>query len=196
VTPPPPGRRLILLDRDGVLNRRAAPHDYVRSEEDFAWLPGALQAGRMLSTLGHPLVVISNQRGIARGLFTHDDLMAIEARMRRDAAAAGWSFAAFYYCPHDVADRCDCRKPAPGLLVRAARDLDADLTRSVLIGDSESDIEAGTSVGCTTIRIGVAATETAADHTAESLLDAAQLLVHTAPAAGSRAGRAPATRLH
>jgi D-glycero-D-manno-heptose 1,7-bisphosphate phosphatase len=170
------GRPLILLDRDGVLNRRASDHDYIRRVDEFVWLPGALEAGRILGRLGRPLIVVSNQRGVARGLVTSDQLTAIEARMQADARASAWSIDAFYYCPHDHSDACGCRKPAPGLLLRAAREFDGDLRRSVLVGDSESDVEAGRAVGCVTIRVGAAQEATQADRVAVDLLAAARIV--------------------
>lgn len=170
-------RSLILLDRDGVLGERPAPHAYVRRAEDFRWLPGALEAAGQLSGLGAPIVVVSNQRGVARNLITRQDLRAIQHRMQADARADGWQFARFYYCFHDLSEACDCRKPEPGMLLRAAKELGGDLAASVMIGDAETDVEAGRRVGCATIRIASQSEPTAADLTAPSLATAVRLLV-------------------
>src|SRR5581483_4794961 len=109
-------RPAAFLDRDGVLNRRPPPHDYVRSAEALELLPGVAGAVDALRAAGFATVVVSNQRGLARGLLTPETLAAIERRL----AEAGVRIDAYYYCPHDLADGCDCRKPAPGLLLRAA----------------------------------------------------------------------------
>ena len=103
-------RRAAFLDRDGVLNERPPPHEYVRDAADLVVLPGAAEAVRLLRESGFVPVVVSNQRGVARALVTAETLGAIEARLR----AAGVEIEHFYYCPHDESDACDCRKPAPG----------------------------------------------------------------------------------
>lgn len=166
-------RAAAFLDRDGVLNRRPRQHDYVRAVEDLDLLPGVADAVGELGRAGFVPIVVSNQRGVARGLVTEQVLRGIESAIR----AAGAPVEAFYYCPHDVEDGCDCRKPQPGLLVRASAEHNLSLRASVMIGDSESDVAAGTAAGCHTVRIGDRDVMTAADAVAESLPDATALVV-------------------
>jgi D-glycero-D-manno-heptose 1,7-bisphosphate phosphatase len=157
------GRAAVFLDRDGVLNERPAEHQYVISPAGLRWLPGARDAVARLSRAGYPLIVVSNQRGIARGLLSWHALKQIENSMRADLESAGALVDAFYYCPHDLAERCGCRKPAPGLLLQAAAELQLDLRASVMIGDTEEDIEAGRAAGCVTIRLAEPGSSSAAD---------------------------------
>jgi D-glycero-D-manno-heptose 1,7-bisphosphate phosphatase len=165
-------RRAAFLDRDGVLNERAAPHDYVRSVEAFRWLPGAAEAVASLRSAGFTPVVVSNQRGIARGLLSWETLHAIEERIQADLAERGARIEAFYYCPHDLDAGCDCRKPGPGMLLAAARDLELELGQSVLVGDEKTDIEAGRRAGCFTILVGGGEASTSADAQAADLASA------------------------
>lgn len=147
-------RPAVLLDRDGTINRRAAPQRYITDSAELVLLPGAAEAVARLGAAGFEPVVVSNQRGIARGLVTWQTLSEIEARIQAELARYGVRIAAFYYCPHDLADDCACRKPRPGMLIDAARDLDLDLGASWMIGDSPSDIAAGDAAGCRTALIG------------------------------------------
>lgn len=165
-------RRAAFLDRDGVLNERAAPHDYVRSADAFRWLPGAAEAIAELESTGFVPVVVSNQRGVARGVVSCETLREIEQRIQADLGERGGHIAAFYYCPHDLDADCDCRKPEPGMLLAAARDLDLDLRQSILVGDDETDVEAGHRAGCFTIRLGPAGVSTSADAQAADLASA------------------------
>jgi D-glycero-D-manno-heptose 1,7-bisphosphate phosphatase len=135
----------VILDRDGTLNRRPPRAQYVTRPDEFEWLPGSLEALRLLEGNGYRVVVVSNQAGIGRGAMTESDLEAIHARMRD---VAGGVIAAIYHCPHDWDEGCACRKPAPGMLFQAQRDLDLDLTRTPFIGDDERDGEAANAAGC------------------------------------------------
>jgi D-glycero-D-manno-heptose 1,7-bisphosphate phosphatase len=137
----------VILDRDGVLNRRPAPGRYVERTTDIEWLPGALTALRAFREAGYRIVVASNQAGVARGHLSIDTLEAIHAAMRVQALAAGGSIDAFYYCPHDWHAGCACRKPRPGLLFQAQRDFALDLTRTWFLGDDERDREAAEAAG-------------------------------------------------
>jgi D-glycero-D-manno-heptose 1,7-bisphosphate phosphatase len=139
--------RAFFLDRDGVLNRRAAPGDYVKSAAEFEWLAGAREGVQRLNDERWLVLVVTNQRGIARGLMTVADVDAIHARAQRELRAAGAHIDAFYLCPHGDADRCGCRKPQPGLILRAAREWSVDLADSFLIGDDERDLEAARRAG-------------------------------------------------
>ena len=144
-------RRAVFLDRDGVLN-----HDlgYVSRPEDFEWMPGVMHALRALQRAGWALVVVTNQSGIARGLFGPAEYENLTGWMHSELAHHGIALDAVYHCPH-LADaplsawrrQCDCRKPAPGMLRRAARDLSLDLGACVIVGDKPSDIAAGRAAG-------------------------------------------------
>jgi D-glycero-D-manno-heptose 1,7-bisphosphate phosphatase len=146
------GRRAIFLDRDGVLN--VGVHgDYIRSVSQFEWLPRAREAVAALTQMGWPVIVVTNQSGIARGLYTMADVQAITARMMDDLEKAGGTITSVYVCPHRSEDGCCCRKPLPGLLIRAAADLDLDLSGSLMIGDSEIDMRAGRAAGCRVLAV-------------------------------------------
>jgi histidinol-phosphate phosphatase family protein len=141
-------RPAVILDRDGVLNRRAARAEYVTRPEDLEWLPGAREALRLLRDRGYTVLVVSNQAGIARGAMSTADLEAVHHRLRADAAAAGGRIDRIYHCPHGWDESCECRKPAPGMLFQAQRDFDLDLTRTPFIGDDERDRQAADAAGC------------------------------------------------
>jgi histidinol-phosphate phosphatase family protein len=171
-------RRAVFLDRDGTLNVRPPEHSYVTSAGDLRWIDGAAEATAALSRAGYTLAVVSNQRGIARGLLTTDTLSELETRMQADLAPLGCRIEAFRYCPHDVDANCGCRKPAPGLVLELADELDLDLSRSWMVGDEPCDILAGRSAGCRTLFIGKAAPDGCRpDLVAGSLSDGARLLV-------------------
>jgi D-glycero-D-manno-heptose 1,7-bisphosphate phosphatase len=138
----------VILDRDGVLNKRPRKAEYVRSPEEFEWLPGAKGALRVFGEAGYRVIVVSNQAGIGRGAMTEADLMRIHERMKYEAAAEGGWIDALYYCPHDWDEGCKCRKPRPGMLFDAQRDFDLDLTRTPFIGDDERDEQAADAAGC------------------------------------------------
>ncbi len=144
-------RPAAFLDRDGVVN---VDHGYVVRIEDFEFVPGTLDACRALAQRGFALVVITNQSGIGRGLYSEADYHALTAWMRAQFDAAGAPLAGVYHCPHHPTEahgifrvECDCRKPAPGMLLRAAAELDLDLARSILFGDRRSDLQAGFAAG-------------------------------------------------
>jgi|DewCreStandDraft_4_1066084.scaffolds.fasta_scaffold04862_13 D-glycero-D-manno-heptose 1,7-bisphosphate phosphatase len=144
-------RRAAFLDRDGVIN---VDLGYVVRQEDFHFVPGTLEAARILADRGLALVVITNQSGIARGLYTVDDFHRLTHWMRERFAEAGAPLAGVYFCPHHPTEgqgqyrvNCTCRKPAPGMLLAAAHELGLDLARSVLFGDKRSDLEAAHAAG-------------------------------------------------
>lgn len=137
-------RRALFLDRDGTL---IVDVGYPRDPALVEVIPGAAEALRELQ-LDRALVVISNQSGIARGKISEVEAAAVHERFVALFADAGVTFAGFYYCPHGPDDGCRCRKPAPGLLEDAARELGLDLARSAMIGDKPSDLEAGRAAGC------------------------------------------------
>jgi D-glycero-D-manno-heptose 1,7-bisphosphate phosphatase len=137
------------LDRDGVINRQRK-EDYVKSWAEFEFLPGVKEALRLLAEAAYRVVVVTNQRGVARGRLTETDLATVHRRMIEETRLAGGSIAAVYYCPHELG-QCSCRKPETGLFLEAQQDfLDVDFSVSTVIGDSPSDMEAGLRLGCRT----------------------------------------------
>ncbi len=144
-------KKVIFLDRDGVINKKAAEHDYIKKWEEFEFVPGAVEALKLLTDAGYEIYIISNQRGIARGLMSHDDLADIHQRMGEELERNGARIAGIYYCPHGKDEDCFCRKPRAGMLFRAAREHHINLTKTVMIGDKESDVAAGRAAGCRTI---------------------------------------------
>lgn len=118
---------------------------------NFQWLPGAREALRSLHEAGYRVVVVSNQAGVGRGVMTESQLLEIHERMKTAAAQAGGQTEAIYYCPHDWDSSCECRKPQPGLLFRAQRELNLDLSRTPFIGDDERDAQAADAAGCPSI---------------------------------------------
>jgi histidinol-phosphate phosphatase family protein len=164
----------IFLDRDGVINKRRV--DHVKSWAEFEFLPGALEGLREINQMGAPVVVVTNQSAVGRGLLSEADLGAIHERMVLEIAAAGGRIDAIYACLHTPSQGCDCRKPAPGLLLRAAADLGLGLESSVMFGDSVSDLEAALAAGCTPVLL---AGSTGADVRAvQDLRQAAALAAH------------------
>jgi D-glycero-D-manno-heptose 1,7-bisphosphate phosphatase len=137
--------RAIFLDRDGVINCRR-PGDYVLNWSQFIFMPGIREALKQMSSLGLPMIVISNQAGVGKGLLSLYALEGITARMRQTLLSDGTSLAAAYYCPHTREENCDCRKPKPGLLYKAAEDFNLDLSRFVFIGDSDTGVQAAQAV--------------------------------------------------
>ncbi len=144
-------RKAAFLDRDGVINLDRA---YVHRWDEFEFVPGAIDAMRRLKQAGYVLVVVTNQSGLARGYYTEDQYQALTLAMKQALADAGAAVDAVYHCPHhpkgSVAGLdidCDCRKPAPGMILRAARELKLSLAESILIGDKPSDIEAARAAG-------------------------------------------------
>ncbi len=146
-------RPTVILDRDGVLNKRAPRAHYVRSWEEFEWLPGAKEALRLFKEANYRVIVASNQAGIGRGSMTEQDVNEIHDKMKEEAMQAGGRIDAIYYCPHDWDDGCECRKPKPGLLFRAQRDLSLDLTRTPFVGDDERDAETADAAGCPSLLV-------------------------------------------
>ena len=118
------------LDRDGVINRKAPEGQYLTSWEDVEFCPGASEAISLLNRAGYLVVIVTNQRCIAKGFMTAYELERMHARMRFTFEAAGATIDAIYYCPHGNKAPCSCRKPKPGMLLRAARTYDVDLARS------------------------------------------------------------------
>jgi D-glycero-D-manno-heptose 1,7-bisphosphate phosphatase len=144
-------RKAAFLDRDGVINLDRA---YVGRWEDFEFVAGAVDAMRALKQAGFALVVVTNQSGIARGYYTEEQYQALTIAMKQALVEAGAAVDAVYHCPHHpagavagLAADCNCRKPAPGMIFRAARELNLSLPDSILVGDKPSDIQAARAAG-------------------------------------------------
>jgi len=146
-------KKVIFIDRDGVINKKMPEGDYVKIWSEFKFLPGAIEALKMLYEAGYSIFVITNQRGIARGIMCKEDLDDIHNRMVIELERYGVKLAGIYYCPHNYEDNCNCRKPKPGLLLRAAKEHNFDLKDAIFIGDSPKDIQAGINAGCRTILV-------------------------------------------
>src|ERR1700693_1203380 len=145
--------RAVFLDRDGVINQNPPEGDYVVRWEDFHVLPGVAEGVALLNRAGFAVIVVTNQRCIAKGLMTAVELENMHERMTKLLAASGAIINGTFYCPHEIEPVCDCRKPAPGMLLSAARLHGIDLSASWMIGDSDTDIEAGKNAGCKTVRL-------------------------------------------
>jgi histidinol-phosphate phosphatase family protein len=145
----------VFLDKDGTL---VEDIPYNVDPDRIRLAPGAAEGAVLLAEAGFTLVVVSNQSGVARGLFAEEAIFGVERRLRELLAAEGVSLGGFYYCPHHplgnvrkYSRACDCRKPQPGMLTAAAADLELDLSQSWLIGDILDDVEAGNRAGCRTV---------------------------------------------
>jgi D-glycero-D-manno-heptose 1,7-bisphosphate phosphatase len=139
--------RHLILDRDGVLNEEAPASGYIRRPEDWRWIPGALEALALLARAGYRLSIATNQSGVGRGLMTAQDLEAVHARMTREASDAGARIDAVFACMHAPDDGCDCRKPAPGLIVAAVSASGMPGSAALVVGDDRRDIEAARNAG-------------------------------------------------
>jgi len=187
-----PKKPAAFLDRDGVVN-----HDdgFVIRPDKLRWIDGAPAAIRRLNQAGYFVFLISNQSGVARGLFSEDLVREVHRRLSAQVEAAGEHLEALYYCPHHPREgnppyrvACDCRKPQPGMLLRAAREHDLDLKHSWMVGDSLVDLEAGSAAGTRVVHVltgyGRGLVEhqperfkIRPEHTAEDLLEAVRFIV-------------------
>ena len=143
--------RFILLDRDGVINQDSDA--FIKSPEEWFPIPGSLEAIALLNEHGYRVVVVTNQSGIARGLFDVTTLDKIHKKMQTLVAEKGGLISAIYYCPHGPDDACNCRKPRPGLLLDFASDYLTDLSDVPVIGDSLRDLQAASVVGALPILV-------------------------------------------
>ena len=184
-------RKAAFIDRDGVIN---VERGFLHRVEEFVFIPGAIDGLRWLQRAGYLLVVITNQSGIARGLYSEADYLQLTAGMQQRLAAAGVQLSTVEYCPHlpdGEIERyrrdCDCRKPRPGMITRAAAALGIDLSASILIGDRATDIQAGRAAGvgrCWLVRSGAALSEGDVDLADATFDDLAQCAGQLAPASG------------
>jgi D,D-heptose 1,7-bisphosphate phosphatase len=184
-------RKAVFFDKDGTLVIDVPYNVDVRRIEPA---PGALEAARRLSEAGYLIVIVSNQSGVGRGYFNTDAVRNVERHLRELLVAHSVPLAGFYFCPHypsgvvsEYAGVCDCRKPAPGLLLRAAADLHVDLSRSWMIGDILDDVEAGHRAGCRSIFCDVGSENQwlraplrTPEYTVTNLLAAAEIILNDA----------------
>ena len=141
-------QKTIFLDRDGTLNVRPPKACYVESPEDFVWLPGAVEAIKLLKERDYRIIIVSNQPGIARGNLTEETLHRINAKMQDDLKEQiGREIDDIFYCPHNWDEGCECRKPKPGMFFMAQKKYSINLTKCYMIGDDERDIEAAEAAG-------------------------------------------------
>ena len=181
----------VFLDRDGTINREV---DHLRRVDELELYYGAAEAIRRLNRAGLKVIIVTNQAGVARGLFSEEQLAEIHHVLQGMLAREGAFVDAIYYCPHHPTEglgkylqACDCRKPNPGSLFQAARDLDIDLKTSFFVGDKRSDLEAGQAAGCRTVLVRTGyglLTESSKedqrarpDHIATNLLEAAEWIL-------------------
>jgi len=146
------GRRCVFIDRDGVINEKPAPHEYVRSWSEFRFLPNIADWIRLFNALGFLVIVVTNQRGIARGIMTQDSVEEIHRNMIRDLAAQGARIDDLFLCPHE-ANTCECRKPKPGMVREAETKWGIDRAGSLMIGDSDDDAALAAACGLRFVRV-------------------------------------------
>lgn len=143
--------KTVFLDRDGLLNQQAPEHDYIKSWDEFHFLPGVPEAICKLNEAGYLVLVVTNQRGVARSMMRMEDVDAIHEQMRRELATRGAAIQKVYVCPHEVGT-CTCRKPDIGLFLQAEQEFRIDKENSWIVGDSDSDVEAGRRYGIRAIK--------------------------------------------
>nr|WP_281950382.1 D-glycero-beta-D-manno-heptose 1,7-bisphosphate 7-phosphatase [Nitrosophilus kaiyonis] len=136
--------RAIFLDRDGVIN---VDKGYVHKIEDFEFTTGTIKALKYFQSLGYLLIIVTNQSGIGRGYYTKKDFYKLTSWMKNRLKADGIEIKEVYFCPHSPEENCKCRKPEPGMILKAAKDFDIDLKKSWMIGDKISDIKAAKRAG-------------------------------------------------
>lgn len=143
--------QVVFLDRDGVINHNRP--DYIKSVDEFKFLPGALDGLKRLYEAGLHVVVITNQACVNKGLVSPETLDEINQQMIERVCEAGGRIWGVYCCPHRTEEGCDCRKPAPGLILRASRDLNIDPKDTVFVGDAPTDVQAGHAANCKTVLV-------------------------------------------
>ncbi len=168
--------KVIFLDRDGVINKCAKEHEYITRWEDFEFLENVPEAIKSLNHVGYKVVVISNQRGIARGIMTKHEVDELHKKVNEYLNKKAANIDCFLYCPHETYE-CNCRKPEIGLFLAAEKLFQVDKLHSYMIGDSESDIMAGHKFGVKTVFIG--GHNSLADICCKSLYEAVQIILAT-----------------
>jgi D-glycero-D-manno-heptose 1,7-bisphosphate phosphatase len=146
-------RRAVFLDRDGVINMKPPAGDYVRSWAEFRFVPTIAGWIRLFNALDLLVIVVTNQRGIARGLTSQETVDEIHRNMLAELARGGARIDDIFHCPHDRHHDCRCRKPRPGMVEQAQRKWDIDLPNSLMIGDSDKDAELAANCGMKFLRV-------------------------------------------
>lgn len=138
--------KVLFLDRDGVVN---VEKNYVYQIEDFEFMPGIFDLCRNYQKKGYLIIIFTNQAGIARGFYTEDDFRALTSWMVKEFAKNEITITNVYHCPHhpEFTGECECRKPNPGMLLKAGKEYNIDFSQSIVVGDKESDLEAGRRCG-------------------------------------------------
>ncbi len=168
--------RCVFFDRDGIVNASPGAGRYVTRWDDFHLLPEFVEALRVVRARGYQAVIVTNQRAVARGLVSAAEVEAMHRNLREMLLKNyGLEILDVAYCPHDVG-QCDCRKPSPGMLQAMAAKHGLDLAASWMVGDAETDIEAGRRAGCRTIRVNGAAAASKADYRVAAMKDLPALL--------------------
>lgn len=168
--------RAVFLDRDGTLNKAPPQGGYIQAWEDFEFLPGAVEGIRKLNEAKISVYIVTNQSCINRGIISENTLNRIHLKMEGALLQKGAHVDGIYYCPHRPDENCGCRKPKPGLLNKAAAESNIDLSKSVMVGDSEKDILAGKAAGCKTVLLGHDITKSA-DYMCGSISEALALIL-------------------
>jgi D-glycero-D-manno-heptose 1,7-bisphosphate phosphatase len=145
--------KAVFLDRDGVINRKAPEGEYIERWDEMVILPGVGDAIKRLNEAGYRVIVVTNQRGVARGKVKLSEVDHIHEQLIRGLAKKGATIDNVYYCPHDLDKKCECRKPEPGMLRRAVDEFDIEMRLSWMVGDSAVDVLAGQRAGCRTVLI-------------------------------------------
>jgi histidinol-phosphate phosphatase family domain/HAD-superfamily hydrolase, subfamily IIIA len=177
----------LFIDRDGVVNKDPGgwtKTNYVTDWKDFHFVPGTLEALKILKDKGIKVVVASNQGGVNKGLYTKEELSKVNARMLKEIEKAGGAVEEVFYCIHKDEDNCDCRKPKPGMLTMAAKKYGVDPKTTYFIGDAPKDIGAGKRIGCKTVLVlsgksslkDIEGWEDKPDYVFENLLEAVKFL--------------------
>ncbi|NQV18383.1 MAG: HAD family hydrolase [Armatimonadetes bacterium] len=148
-------KKVIFLDRDGIINKKAPEHQYITKWNEFVFLLDIFEVLIHLSKLNFKIIIISNQQGIGKGILTYKDLDNIHEKMVSVLNENDILIEKIYFCPHLVSDNCNCRKPKTGLIEKAIQELnyEIDFNNSFMIGDSESDIIAGKRIGLKTVLV-------------------------------------------
>jgi len=182
-------KKAVFLDRDGTI---MVDTGYCHEPDKVRLLERAADGLRLLAKGGFFVAIVTNQSGLGRGYFTERELAAVNSRLREELQARGADFGALFYCPHRPDDGCDCRKPRPGLILRAASECGLDRQSSFTVGDQESDVQAGKSAGTRTVFLSdERGSSESADFIASNLVEAAYLILEndtSGKVRGSRAG--------
>ena len=179
-------KKVVFLDRDGTINRDSP--DYVKSRAEFEFLPGSLEAIKALTANGFTIIVLTNQSALPRQLISLEELKHIHDMLLQAVRSNGGEIKDIFYCPHMPEDKCDCRKPEPGLILNARHKYSIDLADAVMVGDSYRDIGCGINAGCgktVLVKTGIHANTAerlaekgiVPDYVAEDLRDAAQWII-------------------